>query len=64
MRGASLIVALTAWKRLSLPNQSRLKDCTPDPARLIRAKLRLREASSLYYGWAKQAKQIRARHTN
>ena len=35
-----------------------------NPLCLIRAKLRLREASNLYYGWAKQAKQIRARHTN
>ena len=35
-----------------------------NPLCLIRAKLRLREASNLYYGWAQQAKQIRARHTN
>lgn len=35
-----------------------------NPLCLIRAKLRLREASNLYYGWAKQATQIRARRTN
>jgi hypothetical protein len=35
-----------------------------NPLCLIRAKLRLREASNLYYGWAQQAKNIRARPTN
>ena len=31
-----------------------------NPLCLIRAKLRLREASNLYYGWKTQAAQIRA----
>jgi hypothetical protein len=35
-----------------------------NPLCLIRAKLRLREASNLYYGWKTQAAQIRARRTN
>ena len=32
-----------------------------NPLRMVRAKLKLREASNLYYGWAEQAKRIRAR---
>ena len=32
-----------------------------NPLRRVRAKLKLREASNLYYGWAEQAKKIRAR---
>ncbi len=30
----------------------------------VLSKLRLREASNLYYGWAEQARKIRARRTN
>jgi len=32
-----------------------------NPLCMVLAKLRLREASNLYYGWAEQAKKIRAR---
>jgi len=32
-----------------------------NPQCMVLAKLRLREASNLYYGWAEQAKKIRAR---
>jgi hypothetical protein len=35
-----------------------------NPLRVVLAKLRLREASNLYYGWAEQATKIRARRTN
>lgn len=35
-----------------------------NPLCLVLAKLRLREAGSLYYGWAEQARNIRARRTN
>ena len=35
-----------------------------NPLCLVLAKLRLREASNLYYGWAEQARKIRARRTN
>ena len=35
-----------------------------NPLCLVLAKLRLREASNLYYGWAEQARRIRARRTN
>ena len=34
-----------------------------NPLCLVLAKLRLREASDLYYGWAEQAEKIRARRT-
>lgn len=35
-----------------------------NPLCLVLAQLRLREASSLYYGWAEQARKIRARRAN
>ena len=35
-----------------------------NPLCLVLAKLRLREASDLYCGWAEQARKIRARRTN
>ena len=35
-----------------------------NPLCLVLAKLRLREVSNVYYGWAEQARKIRARHTN
>ena len=35
-----------------------------NPLCLVLAKLRLREASNLYYEWAEQARKIRARRTN
>jgi len=35
-----------------------------NPMGLILAKLRLREASNVYYGWGEQATKIRARRAN
>lgn len=35
-----------------------------NPLCAVLARLRLREASNLYYGWAEQASKIRARRTN
>jgi hypothetical protein len=35
-----------------------------NPQRFVLAKLRLREASNLYYGWGEQAIKIRARRAN
>jgi hypothetical protein len=35
-----------------------------NPLCLVLAQLRLREASSLYYAWAEQARRIRARRAN
>ena len=34
-----------------------------NPLCLVLAKLRLREASNLYYGWAERARKIRERRT-
>jgi len=35
-----------------------------NPLYVVLAKLRRREASSVYYGWAEQGRKIRARRTN
>jgi hypothetical protein len=35
-----------------------------NPLCLVLAQLRLREASSLHYGWAEQARKIRVRRAN
>ena len=35
-----------------------------NPRSQVRANLRLREASNLYFEWAEQAKKIRARRAN
>jgi len=35
-----------------------------NPLALVRANLRAKERSNPYYGWAEQAKTIRARHAN
>ena len=35
-----------------------------NPLPLVRAHLRANENSNPYYGWAEQAKKIRARHAN
>jgi len=35
-----------------------------NPLCLVLAKLRLREASNVHYGWAEQARRIRARRGN
>ena len=35
-----------------------------NPLALVRAHLRIKESSNPYYGWAEQAKKIRARRAN
>ena len=35
-----------------------------NPLALVRARLRVNESSSSYYGWAEQARKIRARRAN